>query len=189
MSSSVVVNNTVTTKIRISKDRNKREKSIAVTFVKFDKQNGTKPIHTLICHKHFGGHLLVGLNSRNLPVKAWTTNRAYMPIRAKYIHDPSKLNNMIRNSIKPQLVYMNDAEVLTPFPSTTTASAAADPFEIIFYEGTLCDLLRSLNNITATNNKQSSISCNDDNSIPSYEFVKKLDKSISYDDYKLIYMI
>jgi hypothetical protein len=126
--------------------------------------------------------MLIALNKRNLPVKAWTNNRAYMPIRARYVSDESALRDIARRHLAPKKMYMNDARLLAPFDEN-------EPFEVIFYDGSLCDLLKSLNaDAAATMTKKHNNSNNENRKIPSYEFVKKLDNNITYDDYRNIYM-
>ena len=167
------------TVVKIPTSRNRRERSIAVSFVRFDKSS--KRIESVICHKHYSGYLLIALNKLNLPVKAWTTNKAYIPIKAKFVSDESVLRDLVKRVLLPRRVYMNDATLLAPFTRD-------DSFEVIFYEGSLSNVMKSLNSEAFANGDCGGAVADaprtDDRMIPTFEFVKKLDNSITYKDYK-----
>lgn len=171
-----------TSVVKVPTSRNKRERSIAASFVRFAASS--KRIESVICHKHHSGHLLVALNESNLPVKAWTTNQAYMPIRAKRVSDKNELRDLIRHVLSPKRVYMNDATLLAPFTD--------NPFEVVFYSTTLLETMKSLNSGAFVGGSESvarnTPRTSNLDSIPSFESVKKLDNSITYKDYKTIYL-
>lgn len=156
-------------KVATPRCRNKRETPIAATFLPLAK--GDKRIVNMICHRHFSGWTVVGLNVKNLPVRAWTTVGRYVPFKSSAISS-DKIRDVIYK-IKPKLLYINDAFILKPIDQT---------LPMLPYFGPLSELLERLSSGGKSNSRKNKAA-----DVPTYEEIQELDENITYRDYMYIY--
>lgn len=129
-----------------------------------------------LLHKHMNGYLLIELNGRNEPVRAWRDCDGIFPIRSRQINT-KRIAHLV-NRIKPKVLYMNDGEPLQTLFSKSAASWCVKP-----YCGSLIDLL---SDIRVTKNLDDDYDFTDDVKI-SFQDVLLLDPTISYKEYCSIY--
>lgn len=151
----------------ISKKRNIREKNIAHSFISLKCND--KIVNSIVFHKHLSGHIMIALNIKNEPIKAWSDLKGFMPIKTRVI-ETHKFREILLN-IKPNYIYLNDGVLLAPL----------EKFKLHIYDIPLANLLNNLRK-DAINNVE-----NKNDSIPTYSDIKKLDSTITYKEYKIIY--
>lgn len=157
----------VTIQREIPKERNSREKNIAHSFISLKSDD--KIVVNIVFHKNLSGYIMIGLNKKNQPIKAWSDLKGFMPIKTRLIKK-NHFRDILLN-YKPNCIYLNDGVLLAPL----------EKFKLHIYDMSLMNLLNKLRNDGINNDIEKN------NFIPNYSDIKKLDSTITYKDYKKIY--
>lgn len=119
------------------------------------------------------GWTLIGLNSSNEPVRIWSSVSGYQPFRCTALPAEKFRDTVIR--LKPRVLYVNNLAILTPIDTST---------RLVPYTGTLTQILDRLakdgERVIRNQPKKHE-------SVPTFDAIRQLDKSITYRDYLHIY--
>lgn len=94
--------------IRHSRARKARTINIAQTT--FPLSSSDRVPYNMLLHKCLTGHVLIALNSLNVPVRAWTDMVGVLGIKAAKLADSMQFRKVI-DSHKPHVLYLNDGAV------------------------------------------------------------------------------
>ncbi|KAG8362554.1 lef-3 [Fopius arisanus] len=162
-----------TNKPQISNKRKLRSTDIGQMFIPLRAKS--KKLDSLIFHKHMEGFVMISLNEKHEPLRAWTNQKAFMPIRCTFVNDVSQFRSLLV-TLKPRIIHLNDGEPLAPLAG----------YNISLYSNiSLSDKLSLLRKQQNETNQPVGIKTK----IPSYKSIKSLDPSITFADYKYIYNI
>lgn len=159
----------------IDTSRRKRTVNIATTYLPLvTAAKTTTSGGTVVCHRHAAGVVVVALDRWNRPVRAWSNVRDYQPIRCAFLNG-TRLRSLVFEQLRPKRLYVNCGEPLAPISSPDV--------ELIVYDEGLDRLLAKLQRETPLpQEQQQQSSCR-----PTYEEIRKLDPSITPNDYRKIY--
>lgn len=103
--------------VEVSRARKQRPIEIAQSLIPLARQNNeVGEITMAIFHKSMYGHVLIALNNQYQAVNAWSDVKGILPIKCRLIKN-AKLFPIILRKLQPQLLYLNDAEILKPLPN------------------------------------------------------------------------
>lgn len=159
--------------VKISKLRNKRVVPIAANHVVLSTTN--KAVVGIICHRHFSGWTIIGLNTESQPVRIWSTLEGIEPFRAIPV-TADKIRDLVLRQKSLKNIYANDVSVLSPFSSFKHAALST-------YTDTLNELMERLERETIERTASRTAA----NAVPTFAEIRRLDSSITYRDYAMIY--
>lgn len=133
-----------------------------------------------LLHKHMNGYLLIALNKRNEPVRAWRDCDGIFPIRSRRTDTERIADIVVR--IDPGTLYMNDGEPLAKLfgSATVNKNTRVEP-----YCGSLLDQLSRVRLRESQGGDDEYAT--DANAKISYQDALGLDPNITYPEYCLIY--
>lgn len=168
---------------RVSAERKKRQINVPNSYIQVMNNLKSAQPTMSIMHKHSFGWLMLVLDRNANVLMAWTSCKAYQPIRARFMranHMRKRLLDLIATST-PFNLYTNDGSLLMPVPKTWTVRV---------YENGLFDLIQSLIP-TATTTAAAATNVieakNEHVKIPTYAEIHELDPTITRADYNRIY--
>lgn len=159
---------------------NRKPRSVDFAYTSIPLQRGAT-VNCLL-HKHMNGYLLIALNKRNEPVRAWRDCDGFFPIRSRKTDTGHIADIVVR--INPGTLYMNDGAPLArlfgnaKFKKTTRVKP---------YCGSLVDQLAHVLREPGVGAGADGEYATDANSKISYRDALGLDPSITYPEYCLIY--
>ncbi|KAI5630624.1 OrNVorf59-like [Venturia canescens] len=127
-------------------------------------------------HKHMCGHIMIELNDRNEPTKAWRDVAGVFPIRSKLIN-PEQFREKLA-ACRPRILYLNDAVLLSPLDKSWNT-------RVVRHTCGLYELLTSIKRKQKKKNSQSN-SSNGETPI-SYRKAKALDPTMNFREYQQIF--
>lgn len=139
------------------------------------------PTENCLLHRHMNGYLLIELNERNEPVRAWRDCDGIFPVRSRRINT-ERIARLV-DRIAPRTLYMNDGEPLqTLFRAEAVAPSCVRP-----YGGSLVDILSSIRRVDKTDDEDDDGST--DRAKVTFQDVLLLDPTVTYKEYCSIYGI
>lgn len=156
----------------VNTSRRKRTVNIATTYLPLVTDRHESP-KSVVCHRHAGGVVIVALDRSNRPVRAWSDVRDYQPIRCTYL-DTFKLRSLVFERLRPDRLYVNCGQPLAPIPTIYSKRL------IVYHDGLdllLARLQKSFVGPSVTPSQRR----------PTYDEIRKLDPSITPNDYRKIY--
>lgn len=153
---------------------NRKTRSVDLAYSSIPLQRGATV--NLLLHKHMNGYILIELNKRNEPVRAWRDSDGFFPIRSRKTDTGRIANIVVRTD--PKTLYMNDGAPLVGLfcKWNNNKSTRVEP-----YCGSLVDqLARVLRDVGDGAGA-------DGYSKISYRDALSLDPNITYREYCLIY--
>lgn len=161
----------------VNTSRRKRTVNIANTYLPLTSTL-TDQSKTVVCHRHSSGTVIVALDRSNRPTRAWSDVRDYQPIRCAYL-DTSKLRSLVFERLKPERLYANCGQSLSPIP------VAYAKHLIVYHDG----LDRLLARLQTQQQHRIIDPKPSQHGRPTYEEIRKLDPTITPNDYRKIYSL
>lgn len=103
--------------VEVSRARKSRPIDIAHSLIPMHKQNNdSNRVIYAIFHKSMYGHVLIALNTEYQAINAWSDIKGIIPIKSRFVSNCQKFASILQ-SLRPQVLYLNDGEILQPIPS------------------------------------------------------------------------
>lgn len=163
---------------RRSASRNDRPVNFAYTSIPLQRGAAVN----CLLHKHMNGYLLIALNKRNQPVRAWRDCDGIYPIRSCKTDTERIAEIVVR--INPDTLYMNDGEPLARLFSNATVhkNTRVEP-----YGGSLLDQLSRVLREHGDGRGAEDEYTTDAQTNISFQDALGLDPNITYTEYRHIY--
>lgn len=159
--------------VAISSSRNSRSIVVHRELASGRVATKDRKVCVAIVHRHASGRVLVALNARHERVCVWSETKIYGQLRCRVAE--KGIRAMLDEELRPRTIYVNDGTDLLPLSYRAT---------IIVYNRSLFEQLDELckEKMCETTNVVP------EGRVPTYRAVLALDKNISYDDYRSIYL-